>query len=94
MQFTVVDLAGIKQFNETVVAAEGRYDNSLQGMYWDGDRFKVVFVPGEAGALRSVDVGLNGAVLRVDAATGLGLPECGLSALDESVGTGAIPREQ
>jgi len=63
VQFTVVDLAGIKQFNETVVAAEGRFDNNIQGMYWDNDRFKVVFSPGEGGALRSVDVSLTGAVL-------------------------------
>lgn len=63
VQFTVLDLAGIKQFNETVVAAEGRFDNNLQGLYWDADRFKVIFSPGEGGTLRSVDVSTNGAVM-------------------------------
>jgi len=63
VEFTVIDLAGIKQFNEVVVAAEGRFDNNIQGLYWDADRFRVVFSPGEGGSLRSVDVGLTGAIL-------------------------------
>lgn len=63
IKFTMLDLNGIKDFAETVVAAEGRFDNSLQGIYWDADRFRVIFVPGEGGTLRSVDVGSTGAVL-------------------------------
>lgn len=60
--FTAVSPEGIKLFNE-ITFSEGRLDNTLQGLSWDVDHFRIAFVAGESGTLREQDVFPNGALL-------------------------------
>ena len=62
VNFTTVDLDGIKQFNELAIN-EGRFDTTVQGLNWNADHFRLAYVPGEGGTLRELDFSPNGAVL-------------------------------
>lgn len=62
VNFTTVDLQGIKQFPERSIS-EGRFDNTLQGLNWDADHFRLAFVPGESFTLREIDISPTGTLL-------------------------------